>query len=177
MAREKPVKKKPSEKLTGRKPGRPRKGEIVQPKPPMRLDLQPARTLEENLLDLPSQCNVGTKRNSKGYKESWTDYKLHVDCIDGDIPVSAILTSTSLHDSQAAVPLAQMSQERITNLYDLMDSAYDAPQIHSLSEAMGHKPIIDNNPPPGRKGLYGPGFSQTFWSKKQCLKSQLAPER
>ena len=39
-----------------------------------------------------------------------------------------------------------MSQVRITNLYDLMDSAYDAPQIHSISEAMGQKPIIDNNP-------------------------------
>jgi len=124
--------------------------------------------LEENLLDLPSKCNVGTKKNSKGYKESWTGYKLHVDCIDGDIPVSVILTSASLHDSQVAIPLAQMSAERLTNLYDLMDSAYDAPQIHSFSESQGHRAIIDNNPRRGEKNYNGPGHPQAFWPKKQC---------
>ena len=46
-----------------------------------------------------------------------------MDCIDGDIPVSAILTSASLHDSQAVVPLVQINAERITNLYGLMDAA------------------------------------------------------
>jgi hypothetical protein len=126
------------------------------------LDLQPARTLEENLPDLPSQCDVGTKKNSKGYKESWTGYKLHVDCIDGDIPVSAILTSASLHDSQASIPLAQMSAERLTNLYDLMDSAYDAPQIHSFSEGLGHKAIIDNNPRRGEKIYMDPATHKRF---------------
>jgi len=48
--------------------------------------------------------------------------------------VSAILTSASLHDSQAAIPLAQMTSERIVSLYDLMDAAYDAPQIKKFSE-------------------------------------------
>ena len=161
-AREKPVKKKPSVKQPKRKPGRPRKEETVTPKPPKRLDLQPARTLEKNLLDLPSQCDVGTKKNSKGYKESWTGYKLHVDCIDGDIPVSAILTSASLHDSQASIPLAQLSAERLTNLYDLMDSAYDAPQIHSFSEGLGHKAIIDNNPRRGEKIYMDPATHKRF---------------
>jgi len=161
-AREKPMKKKPCVKPPKRKPGRPKKGEIVAPKPPKRLDLQPTRTLAENLLDLPSQCNVGTKKNSKGYKESWTGYKLHVDCIDGDIPVSTILTSASLHDSQAAIPLAQMSQERLTSLYDLMDSAYDAPQIHGFSKGLGHKPIIDNNPRRGTKVYMDPPTHKRF---------------
>ena len=161
-AREKPAKKKPPVKQPKRKPGRPRKGEVVPPKPPKRLDLQPTRTLEENLRDLPSQCNVGTKKNSKGYKESWVGYKLHVDCIDGDIPVSTILTSASLHDSQAAIALAQMSQERFTNLYDLMDSAYDAPQIHSFSESLGHKAIIDNNPRRGEKIYRDPATDKRF---------------
>ena len=161
-AREKPAKKKPSVKQSKRRPGRPCKGEIVPPKPPKRLELQPTRTLEANLLDLPSKCNVGTKKNSKGYKESWTGYKLHVDCIDGDIPVSAILTSASLHDSQAAIPLAQMSAERITNLYDLMDAAYDAPQIHGFSESLGHKPIIGNNPRRGEKIYMEPATQKRF---------------
>ncbi|MBC8462716.1 MAG: transposase [Deltaproteobacteria bacterium] len=161
-AREKPMKKEVCKQQPKRKPGRPRKGETVPTKPPKRLDLQPTRTLEENLYDLPSQCNVGTKKNSKGYKESWTGYKLHVDCIDGDIPISAILTSASLHDSQAAIPLAQMSAERITNLYDLMDSAYDAPQIHGFSESLGHKPIIDNNPRRAEKIHMDPATHKRF---------------
>jgi hypothetical protein len=160
--REKPTKKKPPIKHPKRKPGRPKKGEIVLPQPPKRLDLQPTRTLAENLLDLPKDCNVGTKKNSKGYKESWIGYKLHVDCIDGDIPVSTILTSASMHDSQAAIPLSQMSQERLTNLYDLMDSAYDAPQIHRFSEGLGHKPIIDNNPRRGGKKHMDPPTHKRF---------------
>jgi hypothetical protein len=31
--------------------------------------------------------------------EYWRGYKLHLSTIDGDIPVSAILTSASTHDS------------------------------------------------------------------------------
>jgi hypothetical protein len=63
-----------------------------------------------------------------------------------DIPVSAYLTSASVHDSQVAIPLAQMSRERIINLYDLMDAAYDAPQIKEFSRQLEHVPIIDQNP-------------------------------
>jgi hypothetical protein len=37
--------------------------------------------------DLPHDCNVGTKKNSKGYKESWIGYKLHIDAADGQIPI------------------------------------------------------------------------------------------
>jgi len=66
--------------------------------------------------------------------------------IDGDIPVSSILTSASLHDSQVAIPLAQMSAERIVNLYDLADAAYDAKEIREMSARLGHVPIIDDNP-------------------------------
>ena len=65
---------------------------------------------------------------------------------DGDIPISAVLTSASLHDSQAAIPLATMTASRVINLYDLMDSAYDAPEIKAKSLALGHVPIIDPHP-------------------------------
>lgn len=145
-AREKSAKKTNLLSVTKRKRGRPRKGEKVDPKPPKRLDLQADRSLEDNLCDLPTPCDVGTKINSKGYKTSWTGYKLHIDCIDGDIPVSAVLSSASLHDSQVAIPLTQMTSERVTSLYDLMDSAYDAPQIKDFSRKLGHVPIIDYNP-------------------------------
>ncbi len=94
----------------------------------------------------PRACAVGTKRNAKGHQTSWTGYKMHIDVADGVIPVSCLLTSASLHDSQAAIPLATMTSQRVCNLYDLMDSAYDAPEIRAHSEALGHVPIIDINP-------------------------------
>ena len=121
------------------------------PAPPRRLELQPARTLAENLADLPARCDVGCKRNSKGHQESWTGYKLHLDTVDWGFPVSAVLTSASVHDSQVAIPLAQPSAQRMTSLYDLMDSAYDAPQIHAFSRSLGPVPIIDPNTRRGEK--------------------------
>jgi hypothetical protein len=36
--------------------------------------------------------------------------------------------------------------ENCCNLYDLMDSAYDAPQIHDCSRQLGHVPLIDRYP-------------------------------
>src|ERR1700723_3336972 len=107
---------------------------------------QDSTTIKQMLEGLPLDCNVGTKKNSKGYKESWIGYKLHIDAADGQIPISCILTSASLHDSQAAIPLAHMTGQRVTNLYDLSDSAYDAPLIHEQIRALGRVPIIDINP-------------------------------
>lgn len=144
-AREKPAKKKKAAEDPKRKRGRPRKGE-ERPKQKRRLERQPDMTLAEMLADLPKACTVGVKRNAKGYKETWIGYKLHLDVADGDIPVSCVLSSASLHDSQAAIPLACMTAERLTNCYDLMDSAYDAPEIRDYSLSLGHVPIIDVNP-------------------------------
>jgi hypothetical protein len=147
-AREKPVKKvaKIEEENTPKKRGRPRKGE-ERIKEPTRLERQSAgMSLTEMLDDLPKACNVGTKKNSKDYKSSWTGYKLHIDAADGGIPISCILTSASSHDSQSAIPLATMTSRRVTNCYDLMDSAYDAPQIHDYSRQLDHVPLIDIHP-------------------------------
>jgi hypothetical protein len=129
-----------------RKRGRPKKGEQPAPPEPTRLERQAAMTLEQMLDDLPRSCNVGSKKNSKGYKETWVGYKLHLDVADGQIPISCLLTSASLHDSQAAIPLARLTAQRVTNLYDLMDSAYDAQSIHEHIRGLGHIPIIDAHP-------------------------------
>ncbi len=77
---------------------------------------------------------------------TWVGYKLHIDVADGQIPISCLLTSASLHDSQAAIPLATLSAGRTTNLYDLMDAAYDAEPIRQHSRSLGHVPLIDTNP-------------------------------
>ena len=127
-----------------------------------RLELQPHQSLPENLADLPQGCDWGGKRDSKGKTSYWCGYKLHLAVGDGEVPLAAILSSASLHDSQAAIPLIQMSSARAKILYDLADCAYDAEEIKAVSKKMGHIPVIDPNPrrgetlelPPDRKIRY-----------------------
>jgi len=147
-ARERPKKESPpaTPATPAPKPrrGRPRKGEAPC-KRASRLERQPAQTLQEMLADLPSACDVGAKRNSKGFLETWIGYKLHLDVADGQLPVSCILTAASVHDSQVAIPLSVLTGSRVTNLYDLMDAAYDAKAIAEHSRSLGHVPVIDFN--------------------------------
>lgn len=145
-AREKPVAKPKAEKLPPKKRGRRRKGEEALIQEPKRIEKQKSMSLRQMLDDLPKPCDVGCKRNAKGHQESWIGYKLHIDTIDGDIPVSAVMTSASVHDSQVALPLATLTAQRLQNLYDLMDSAYDNADIRDHSRSLGHVPIIDINP-------------------------------
>jgi Transposase DDE domain/Transposase domain (DUF772) len=126
---------------------RPKKGTEKSDKELTRMEKQMTMTLEEMLDDLPKECNKGSKKDSKGNVIHWIGYKLHLDSVDGDIPVSAILTSASVHDSQVAIPLGTMTKEHILfSCYDLMDAAYDAPAIIEHSQSLGHIPIIDKNP-------------------------------
>ena len=125
------------------------------------------------LADLPYICDIGVKRDAKGYQTSWRGYKLHLDVADGAIPVSCLLTSASLHDSQAAIPLATLTAGRVRNLYDpgsgpgqvLMDSAYDAPEIRAHSNALEHVSIIDANP---RGGARKQALRQETRARRAC---------
>jgi hypothetical protein len=94
---------------------------------------------------LPVNCDRGTKKNAKGYKMSWNGFKLHLDTNDIGLPVSALVTSASLHDSQVAIPLIKLTSRKVTYLYDLMDAAYDAKRIKETSKECGHVPITDKN--------------------------------
>ena len=145
-AREKPVAKPKTEAPKPKKRGRRRKGEEAPVPEPRRIEKQKTMSWLEMFNDLPKPCDIGTKRNAKGHQESWIGYKLHIDTADGDIPVSAILTSASVHDSQVALPLATLTETRVVNLYDLMDSAYDNDNIRDHSRSLNHVPIIDINP-------------------------------
>lgn len=164
-AREKPQKAEVAKETVPQakySPGRPKADEIRPLPEPTRIERQQEMTLEEMMADLPKACNVGTKKNSKGYKETWVGYKLHLDAADGQIPISCILTSASLHDSQASIPLATMSNDRVENLYDLMDSAYDAEDIKNFSRSLNHVPIIDNNPRRGEKIEFEPATKERY---------------
>lgn len=160
--RERPAPKPKREPPPPRKIGRPRKGEVRAPAPLTKVEQQKTRGLAENLADLPRGCDFGRKAGSKGYFEIWVGYKLHLDVIDGDIPVSALLSSASVHDSQVAIPLAQMTAQRVGSLYDLMDCAYDAPAIREFSRALGHVPLIEPHPQRAEPVLLDPAQRRRF---------------
>lgn len=160
-ARERGVKKKKKEKPTAEEKAkekaekkterarRKQQGEGPTPKEQTRLERQPSLSLAEMQADLPRDCDWGTKRNSQGRASSWLGYKFHLDVADGGIPIGAMLTSASVHDSQVAIPLATQTAQRVTSLYDLMDKGYDAEPIRQHSRSLGHVPIIDHQ---GRAG-------------------------
>lgn len=134
-----------------RKRGRPKKGE-ERPSPEIkRLDAQLTQSAQDALRELPQNCNWGTKQDTGGHKHTWKGYKVHTDWADNTIPITVVTTSASVHDSQVAIPMARMTADRITCLYELMDSAYDTPQIRQVIEEVGHVAIID--PHPRRNGV------------------------
>jgi len=145
VGRERPAKKIKVAKVP-RKKGRPAKDEVREPVEPKRLDVQRGQTAKESIALLSKVCDRGTKKNAKGYKESWNGFKLHLDVNDFGVPISALLTSASVHDSQVAIPLMKLTSSKVTYCYDLMDAAYDAAQIWEQSRELGHVPIIDKNP-------------------------------
>ena len=166
-AREKPAPKaQPVPSAAPKKRGRPKKGG-ERPKEPTRIERQVAQTAEQSRAALPTACDVGSKKNSKGYKETWVGYKLHIDTADGDIPVNAILTSASVHDSQVAIPLMRQTSQRVTYLYDLADAAYCSPILREESRRLGHVPLIDHNPRRGEKIDFAPHEAERYKARSQ----------
>lgn len=137
----------PADPPVPRKRGpRPKGAEPPPPPEPTRLQRQQTQTVAEMLAELPTACAVGCKQNSQGNKEYWIGYKFHVVQTDDGVPVAAFITGANVHDSQGAIPLLQLAHARgVRACYDLMDSAYDAQEIHRVSTGLGHVPIIDAN--------------------------------
>jgi hypothetical protein len=159
--REKPVKQVKQPKAP-RKKGRPPKGVQQEPPAPKRLDVQRRQSAQDAIALLPTACDRGVKQNAKGYTETWNGFKLHVDVNDLGLPLSAILTSASVHDSQVAIPLMKLTSGKVTYCYDLMDAAYDAGQVWEQSRTLGHVPIIDRNPRGGAVVPMAPHEAQRY---------------
>jgi len=143
--REKPAPKPPKPEVAAPRRLHRKSGTAKPPEQMTRIDRQysGSMTLEEMLAELPRACNVGCKPNSRGIKQTWIGYKLHLDVADGQIPISCLLTSASLNDSQVAIPLALLTAQRVTNCYDVMDAGYDCEAIREHSRKLGHVPIMD----------------------------------
>ena len=146
-AREKiahPGKRNPRSKRipTGYKPGRPRKDEVRQVKPKNNIQIQMTQKLPEILGGLSKTFNCGSKRGSRGHLSQWFGYKLHLDVCDDGIPISCILTSASVNDSQCSVPLEVMTNSRVTSLYTLGDKGYDSIDLRKNVESFGKIPLF-----------------------------------
>jgi len=113
---------------------------------------QRGQSLAQMIAELPRQCDRGSKCNAQGYKIAWNGYKLHLDTADCGVPISVLLSSASMHDSRAGVPLSLMSAARVTNLYDLMDAAYCSAEQREHSRTLGHVPLIELDLQPARRG-------------------------
>lgn len=149
-----------------------------------RIQRQRHQKLERMLQELPTTCDLGVKTNTQGHEHCWRGYKLHLDVADGQLPISAVLTSASVHDSQVAIPLMTMTSARVTHLYELMDSAYDAESIHEHSKQMNHVPIIAVH---SRRGTKKPSQMQKVfpdkptpqltWAQQERYKTRTMSER
>jgi IS5 family transposase len=146
----------PETPAPARKRGRPRRGEARPAAKAAPIKRQRGQTLAQMLEEIPTACDRGTKCNAQGYKNSWSGYKLHLDTADCGVPIAALLSSASMHDSLAAIPLSLISADRVTNLYDLMDAAYCSADLREHSQSLGHVPLIDHNPRRGEKIEFSP---------------------
>ena len=160
-ARERPARRPRAPAEPKRKRGRPRKGkERKTPPPERRLERQPGQSLAEMTAELPRDCARGVKQNAQGYRIHWTGYKLHIDTADGDIPLSAILTSANTHDSQAAIPLATMTASGARDLALRSDGQRlrrgrdQGPQPKPRPRA-DHRAAPEGNRPQGRTARRG----------------------
>jgi hypothetical protein len=183
-----------TQKQRAAKPTRNKKGRKRGPRPGFarakasdrgtRIQRQRHQKLDRMLNDLPRQCDLGTKTNSQGHPQNWRGFKLHLDVADGQVPISAVLTSASVHDSQVAIPLMTMTSARVTHLYELMDSAYDADSIAAHSRQLNHVPIIRPHP---RRGTKKPSQMQKVfpdkptpqltWAQQERFKTRTMSER
>ena len=120
---------------------------------------------------MPQDCDWGRKTNSMGKAEQWRGCKLHIGAADCGIVTAAMLSSASMHDSQAAIPLMQMNKANtFASLYNVMDAAYDAKAIADFSASLGQVAIIDPNRRNGRARELAP-------ARKVHCKCRTAVER
>jgi len=120
------------------------------PNPPKRkwddrpTERQYEQSATEALQNIPRTCGVGRKPNSQGNLETCVGYKVHVDWLDGMIPANVQTTSSAVHDSQLAIPMMRVTAHRVPNIvYQLMDSAYDAPAIRQACSDLNQVALIE----------------------------------
>jgi hypothetical protein len=176
---ERPASKPPKPPKVPKRRGRPKKGVVQAAPPPTRLQQQRRTTeLATIIAELPTACDKGGKKNSKGDTAWWSGYKMNILTVEGDIPVVGLTTSASMHDSGAAIPLMRLARQRgVTICYDLMDSAYDMPEIHAESLELGHVPIIDANSRSAERKAESERLARLDFSRLDVERALVEPDR
>lgn len=105
----------------------------------------------EMLQDISREYSVAIRMTKQRDPKFCRGYKLHLDVADGQIPVTAVLTGANVHDSQLSIPLTTITSQRVTYLYEVMDSAYDAEPIREYSQKYGHIAIIAPKAPQNQR--------------------------
>lgn len=149
-----------------------------------RIERQRQQKPDAMLARLPRHCDIGLKAKSRGHENYWRAYKFHLDDADGHIPISALPTSASVHDSQAAISLMTMTSQRVQYHYDLMDSAVHAGPVHEHSRQLNHQPIIAVHSRRGAKKpsklpkVYPPKpVLELTWARQEHCKERTMSER
>lgn len=102
--------------------------------------------LDEMLKMLPCECTIAMKKKPGLSNYLWKGYKLHLASDPHGIPLAATVTSATLNDHEAMIPLTEMLKKRCTHLYQLMDSAYDVKAVISYLNSEKIVPIVDKKP-------------------------------
>ena len=128
----------------GRKRGRkPRKRKRTAAPGDTRIKRQVAMASAAEMLEgISREYSVAIRMTKHRDPKFCRGYKLHLDVADGQIPVTAVLTGANVHDSQVSIPLTNITSQRVTYLYEVMDSAYDAEPIREYSQKYGHVAIM-----------------------------------
>ena len=120
--REQPVKPVKHPKVP-RKKGRPAKGVQQEPTDPKRLAVQRQQSAQDAIALLPTAGDRGVKHNAQGDTATWHGLTLQGDVHESGLPLSAIVTSASVQESQVAIPLMQWTSTKGTSCSDLLDAA------------------------------------------------------
>jgi transposase len=109
----------------------------------LNVDLETLRTT------IPIQSNWGIKKNSDGKNTFWFGFKAHLAVgLKSQYILQSLMSSASLHDSKAAIPLLKGIQERLSSLiirYGTLDAGYDYEAIYTHLHQMKVKAIIAYN--------------------------------
>lgn len=89
------------------------------------MDRQRGQSAEVALQELPVYCDRGTKKNFKGFNETWIGSRFQAYLNDCGLPVTTGLTAASVQDRQVTIPLMKMTSSKVDFLYDVIDASHD----------------------------------------------------
>ncbi|MED3038018.1 IS5/IS1182 family transposase [Bacillus thuringiensis] len=106
-------------------------------------------SLETLRTEIPLRPNWGIKKNSEGKNTFWFGFKAHLAVgTKSQYILQSLMSSASLHDRKAAIPLLKGIQERLSSLtiqYGTLDAGYDYEAIYAQFHRMKAKAIIAYN--------------------------------